>query len=44
MGLLLMVLGLNVLTVIVLAISGSDKNIESRTEREIKIIKKHNRL
>ena len=40
MDLLLMVLGLKIVVALILVLSGSNKNIESRTEREEELLKK----
>jgi len=37
---MLLILALNVMAVLFLVLTGSDKNIESRTEREENILKK----
>jgi hypothetical protein len=40
MDLLVMVIAFNIFAVLVMTLSGSNKNIESRTEREEDILKK----
>ena len=37
---MLLILALNVMAILFLVLTGSDKNIESRTEREENILKK----